>query len=50
MKKVSSLKKAVLKGIADVAFSTAKKDANTTCPTYSYQPRLPESVKNLRKF
>ncbi|MCM1125161.1 MAG: cyclic lactone autoinducer peptide [Lachnospiraceae bacterium] len=32
-----------------MAIRVAKMDANTACPCISYQPKLPEAVKKLRK-
>lgn len=36
----------MLKGVAK---KMAERDANTSCPFWSYQPELPESVRKLRK-
>lgn len=44
------LKSSILKNIAKIAFYSAKQNANTTCTAYHYQDKLPEMVKNLRKF
>lgn len=32
-----------------IAIKIAKVDANTACSCISYQPKLPEAVKKLRK-
>lgn len=44
----------VCKGIAVavkvVATKTAEHYANTACPLITYQPRMSEEVKKLRKF
>lgn len=38
------------KGIRNVAKKIAQRDANTCCPFLSYQPKLPDSVKKMKKF
>lgn len=38
------------KVIGNLAKIVAKRDANTSCPFLGYQPKLPDSVKKLRKF
>jgi cyclic lactone autoinducer peptide len=40
----------VLTLASKVAFETSKKTASTTTCFWFYQPKLPESVSNLRKF
>jgi len=40
----------VLKAISKAAFKTAKTSANTSCAFVAYQPKVPQSVKSLRKF
>lgn len=43
--------KKVFQNVAEkIAIKIAKVDANTACPCISYQPKLPEAVKKLRKF
>ena len=32
-----------------VAIKIATRDANVTCPYLTYQPKLPEAVKRLKK-
>lgn len=32
-----------------LAKKAAKRDANTCCPYITYQPKLPEAVKKLKK-
>ncbi len=44
------MKNSVNKFIAKAALAVAKANANTACPFISYQPKLPETVKKLRKF
>ncbi len=39
-----------LEVVAELAFKKANKSANTACPLFAYQPKLPVSVQNLRKF
>lgn len=46
MSKKDKLKKLLEKA----AIKVATTDANQACPYYIYQPKLPESVKKLRKF
>ena len=36
----------IVKGIAK---KLAERDANTTCPYYAYQAKLPSAVKKLKK-
>lgn len=33
-----------------IAIKVAKMDANTACPCITYQPKMPDAVKKLRKF
>ena len=47
MKKVTE---AVLPGIAKISKETAKKDANSACTFLMYQPQIPETVKQLKKY
>ena len=44
-------KKSVLgkKIIGGIAKKMAERDANTTCASFAYQPRLPLAVKKMRK-
>lgn len=44
------IKSSLLKGIAKIAFSAAQNSANSTCSSYHFQDKLPETVKSLRKF
>lgn len=42
--------KRIAKGIMEkVAIRIAISDANTACPFISYQPKLPEAVKKMKK-
>ncbi|MCI8669013.1 MAG: cyclic lactone autoinducer peptide [Lachnospiraceae bacterium] len=43
-------KKSFTTVIEKIAFKIAAEDANSACPCISYQPKLPKSVKKLRKF
>jgi cyclic lactone autoinducer peptide len=36
--------------LAKIALAVTKANANTTCPYYAHQPKLPEAAKKLRKF
>lgn len=44
------MKKSVNKIIAKAALAVAKVNANSTCPYTFYQPKIPKTVKKLRKF
>lgn len=42
--------KRVMKKVKElVAIKIATRDANVACPYLTYQPRLPETVKKLKK-
>lgn len=47
---MSSLKETVLVKVGEVVFRQAKKEANSACPYYHNQPKIPEEVKRLGKF
>ena len=40
----------ILKMVAKTADKTCARQANTSCPTLTYQPKMPEAVKKMRKF
>lgn len=42
-------KRTFWKVVEKIAIKVAKTDANTACSCISYQPKLPEAVKKLRK-
>ncbi len=42
--------KKIGKWIASFGLLTAKMSANTACVIWWHQPKMPESVKKLRKF
>lgn len=42
-------RKTLLKRVAGMAYTTAKKEANSVCYAFFFQPELPEQVKKLRK-
>lgn len=44
------IQKDVARGIAKTALHLIKKDANTACLFFFYQPKAPEGVKELCKF
>lgn len=46
----NQIEKKMLGVVSKVALGNAKKTANTACIFLGYQAKLPESVKNLRKF
>ncbi len=39
-----------VKMICYLARKVAEREANTTCPIWGYQPKLPDSVKRLKKY
>ena len=43
-------KKKMQEIIKNVAIRVAKADANATCPCITYQPKMPDAVKKMRKF
>lgn len=47
MKKEKRLMKSI---VERMAVKIAVAEANTACPFITYQPKLPQTVKNLRKF
>lgn len=48
--KKDSLKDKMLKGVAKAVRQEAVKNANTACWLFNHQDKLPEKVKDLRKF
>lgn len=48
--KKNSLKNRMLEGVAKSARQEAIKNANTACWLFHHQDKLPEKVKDLRKF
>ncbi|MBO5292868.1 MAG: cyclic lactone autoinducer peptide [Lachnospiraceae bacterium] len=44
------MKKEILKGISKVVLQSAKKNVNSACAVYIYQPKAPEASRKLRKF
>lgn len=46
----NKLKKMCSKVVVKAAYKMAILDANTACPCVGYQPKIPKSVKQLRKF
>ena len=47
---MSKSKKMLEKAVAKVAYASAKKSANSACQYFFGQSKLPEKVKELRKF
>ncbi len=45
-----NLNETVLIKVGEIVFRQAKKEANSACPYYHNQPKIPEEVKRLRKF
>lgn len=46
----NQMEKRLLNVVSKVAMGTAKKTANSACVFVGYQPKLPQSVNNLKKF
>lgn len=44
------MKNSVNEIISKAALAVAKVNANSTCPFLFYQPKVPKTVKKLRKF
>jgi AgrD protein len=44
------MEKKVLTVVSKLAMNSAKKAANSACVFLGYQPRLPQSVNNLKKI
>ncbi len=44
------VQKTIAKGLAKTALLLCKKDANTACCLWNYQPKAPENIKELCKF
>lgn len=42
-------KEVILQAVAKTAYGTAKKEANSACICFFYQPVMPQKVKELRK-
>ena len=42
--------KKIDKMLAAVALASAKNNINSTCAWFLYQPKVPDSVKELRRF
>ncbi len=45
-----SLKKSLLTGMAMAAKKTSKLSAGQTCMWWDHDPKMPKSVKKMRKF
>ncbi|WOO36379.1 cyclic lactone autoinducer peptide [Anaerocolumna sp. AGMB13020] len=46
----NQVEKKVLNAVSKIAIGNAKKSANSACVFFGYQAKLPESVKELRRF
>ncbi len=42
--------KKALSIVKKIAIRVARADANAACPCISYQPKMPDAVKKMRKF
>lgn len=47
---MKNIKKKVLKSASKLLFMTAKKEANSACLLFAYQPKAPKELKKLRKL
>lgn len=47
---MQTIKQTALSLMSKLALHEARKAANTSCVTLTYQPKLSENVKKLRKF
>lgn len=47
---MKQIKKKFGSTLANVARKITESNVNTACPFLTYQPKLPESAKKLRKF
>lgn len=45
-----SLRATCLKKVGEVIFRQAKKEANSACPYFHHQPKVPAEVKKLQKY
>lgn len=45
-----NVKMKVLGFVSRIAMKEARQSANTSCVVLAYQTKLPEAVRNLRKF
>ncbi|MCM1227581.1 MAG: cyclic lactone autoinducer peptide [Clostridium sp.] len=48
--KKDTIKNKTLSGVASVAKKSSSFFANTLCTWWDYQPKMPKSVKKMRKF
>lgn len=48
-KEVTYMNRKVSKTIGYLVRKIAERDANTSCPFWGYQPKLPEAVRKLKK-
>lgn len=45
---MKDIKKDLLRKVAKAAYATAKKEADSACMCFGYQPAMPGKVKELR--
>jgi len=50
IKERQTLKRQILKFTSDLALKQAERSANSACVFWHYQPKMPNSVKKMRKF
>ena len=46
---MKTVKEVVLSKIAKSAYNNAKKEADSACFCFGYQPAMPQKVKNMKK-
>ena len=49
-KRFMTIESCIAKAIATIAKKSAEKNVNSTCMAFFYQPKIPSSVKKLRKI
>lgn len=46
---MDGIKKSLLRKVAETAYKTAKKEADSACICVCYQPTMPQKVKSLKE-
>ncbi len=46
----NSVSNLALKALSKIAMNSATKSVNSTCDLLTFQPKVPETAKKLRKF
>ncbi len=47
---MQKITRTVKKALAEIAKRAASMEANTACPCINFQPKEPQTVKEMRKF